>query len=280
MLLATMLYYFVISLMILSGYRIMEIGKSRLSLYSKPKELISKLSFNINDRRNILTDTGFVLSKKIYEISRLMGLIAILTFGYYFKNPLLIIVSISLYIISIPIEKIHNKTTIYGILITYIRKRYSDKKDMEIYQSIALLRNMIKTNKFNKLSSDYMIEQLAIYSELLRNTYFKVLNLLRLNKKQEAIQLFSSEVRTKVSSDFGRLIIELENMENRELDEILISLQKNIREERITKQKKNDELISDILYIPVVLNVLLIFINFLYVAYFINQKNFFSMLIN
>jgi hypothetical protein len=151
---------------------------------------------------------------------------------------------------------------------------------MEIYQSIALLRNMIKSNKFSKLSSDYMIEQLAVYSELLRNTYFKVLNLLRLNRKQEAIQLFSSEVRTKVSSDFGRLIIELENMENRELDEILISLQKNIREERITKLKKNDEIISDILYIPVVLNVLLIFINFLYIAYFINQKNVFSMLIN
>jgi hypothetical protein len=280
MLLATLLYYFVISIMIFSGYQIIAIGKSRLTLYSKPKELVNKLAFNIKDRRNILSNTGFTLSKNIYNIARLMGLIASLIVGYYFKNQFLIISSISLYIISIPIENIQNKTTIYGKLITLLRKSHSDKKDMEIYQSIALLRNMIKSNKFSKLSSDYMIEQLAVYSELLRNTYFKVLNLLRLNRKQEAIQLFSSEVRTKVSSDFGRLIIELENMENRELDEILISLQKNIREERITKLKKNDEIISDILYIPVVLNVLLIFINFLYIAYFINQKNVFSMLIN
>jgi hypothetical protein len=175
---------------------------------------------------------------------------------------------------------IGKRHTVFGKLITFLINRYSDKKDIEIYQSIAILRNMIKANKLNKLSSDYMIEQLAIYSELLRNTYFKVLNLLRLNRKQEAIQLFSIEVGTRVSLDFGRLIIELEKMDNRELDEILISLQKNIREERITKQKKNDEIISDILYLPVVVNVLLIFINFLYVSYFINQKNVFSVLIN
>jgi hypothetical protein len=232
------------------------------------------------DRRNIFCNTGLIMTKGKYELYRIIVLIVGISLGFYLKNSLLIILIIFAYIISIPIKTIGNRNTIYGKLISFLSKRYSDRKDTEIYQSIALLRNMIKANKFSKLSSDYMIEQIAIYSDLLRNTYFKVLNMLRLNRRQEAIQLFYSEVGTKVSLDFGRLIIEIENMENRELDEILISLQKNIREERITKLKKNDEMISDLLYLPVVINVLLIFINFLYVSYFINQKNVFSMLIN
>lgn len=280
MLLVTLLYYFTISIIILSALQLIDIGKSRLTPFRKHRKLISKLALNFSDKRNIFYNTGFTLSKNKYEAFRLMGIFAGVILGYYLQNTLIVISIIFLYVISIPIEKIQNKYTLYGKLLVFLKKRHSNEKDMEIYQSIALLRNMNKTNKFSKLSSDYMIEQLAIYSELLRSTYFKVLNLLRLNKKQEAIQLFSSEVGTKVSLDFGRLIIELENMENRELDEILISLQKNIREERITKLKKNDEIISDILYLPVVVNVLLIFINFLYVAYFINQKNIFSMIIN
>lgn len=276
----TLIYYLTILLIIFIGLQQIGIRKSRLSPYKKHKGLISKLALNFMDRRNIFCNTGLIMTKGKYELYRIIVLIVGISLGFYLKNSLLIILIIFAYIISIPIKTIGNRNTIYGKLISFLSKRYSDRKDMEIYQSIALLRNMIKANKFSKLSSDYMIEQIAIYSDLLRNTYFKVLNMLRLNRRHEAIQLFYSEVGTKVSLDFGRLIIEIENMENRELDEILISLQKNIREERITKLKKNDEMISDLLYLPVVVNVLLIFINFLYVSYFINQKNVFSMLIN
>jgi hypothetical protein len=276
----TLIYYLAIIIIISIGLQLIGKRRSRLNPKINHQGLIHIIGFNFTDKSNIFSNTGFNISKNKYETFRLIFFIVGLTLGLYLKNPMLILLTLITYILSIPIMTIGKRHTVFGKLITFLINRYSDKKDIEIYQSIAILRNMIKANKLNKLSSDYMIEQLAIYSELLRNTYFKVLNLLRLNRKQEAIQLFSIEVGTRVSLDFGRLIIELEKMDNRELDEILISLQKNIREERITKQKKNDEIISDILYLPVVVNVLLIFINFLYVSYFINQKNVFSVLIN
>ena len=54
---------------------------------------------------------------------------------------------------------------------------------------------------------------------------------------------------------------------------ISLYIQKNIKEERITEIKKRDEAVSDILYLPVVLDLLLVFFNFLYIAYFSQQKD-------
>jgi len=55
--------------------------------------------------------------------------------------------------------------------------------------------------------------------------------------------------------------------------ETLTSYQKAIEQVRLTKQKKWDELISDLIYFPVIMNVMMILINFIYVAYFIDQRN-------
>ena len=55
--------------------------------------------------------------------------------------------------------------------------------------------------------------------------------------------------------------------------ETLTSYQKAIEQVRLTKQKKWDEMISDLVYFPVIMNVMLILINFIYVAYFIDQRD-------
>jgi hypothetical protein len=46
---------------------------------------------------------------------------------------------------------------------------------------------------------------------------------------------------------------------------------------RLTEQKKKDEMISDMVYFPVVVNILVIFVNFIYVAYFLDQKEMLQM---
>jgi hypothetical protein len=83
-----------------------------------------------------------------------------------------------------------------------------------------------------------------------------------------------------VSRDFGRLLIQLDEISPRELEETLLSYRKNIREVKATRQKLQDEMMSDLLYLPVVINVLMIFVNFIYVAYFIEQKEMFGLLIS
>ena len=69
------------------------------------------------------------------------------------------------------------------------------------------------------------------------------------------------------------MLILLDDMEPADIYESVVSFQKNMKEERITEIKKRDEAVSDILYLPVVLDLLLVFFNFLYIAYFSQQKD-------
>jgi uncharacterized protein YneF (UPF0154 family) len=47
----------------------------------------------------------------------------------------------------------------------------------------------------------------------------------------------------------------------------------------MTVQKRRDETVSDLIYLPVVINVMLVFINFIYVGYFIDQKEMLTILL-
>ena len=278
----TIIYYLIIVSLFSLGLAIIPIpGKGVLSI--KPKIGKSKTRdffLRFNSIENVLSGTGYLITMRKYQYSRWIIFIIIAVYALYFKNARSLVILLLIYFITMPLENIKQKQTPFGLAMQFMRKNYSDKKDIEIYQSISLLRNMVVGSKGYKLSTDHIIEQLAIYSDILRHTYFKMMNLLRLNRKQEAVKLFFLEIGTKAGKDFGRILIDIDEVNPRELEEILISLQKNIREERITKQRKRDEVLSDILYLPVIVNVLLIFINFIYVAYFVNQKNLFSMMMN
>jgi hypothetical protein len=101
---------------------------------------------------------------------------------------------------------------------------------------------------------------------------------LRKNQKEDAIQSFIETVGSEFSKDFARLLTQWDEIDPRELTETLLSHQKNIREVRLTVQKRRDEMISDLIYLPVVVNVMLVFLNFIYVAYFLEQKQMLTML--
>lgn len=162
--------------------------------------------------------------------------------------------------------------------IKLVRRMKKEKQDKEIYEAIAFLRNMTAIGK-SHVSSDFVIQQLAGHKGLLKPVYVKMLSSLRLNQKEAAATIFYEAVGTPISKDFARLLIQWDEIDPEDLTEILLSHQKNIKEIRITEQKRKDELISDLIYFPVVVNVILIFMNFIYVAYFIDQKEMLEMFI-
>ena len=50
--------------------------------------------------------------------------------------------------------------------------------------------------------------------------------------------------------------------------------------DRLTKQKRRDEMVSDLVYFPVVVNAMAVLMNFIYVAYFLQQKEALNVLFN
>ena len=165
----------------------------------------------------------------------------------------------------------------HGKVAEMLKKQEQEKMDTEIYEDISFLRNLTIMGPGRSAGADYIIEQLSERRGRLQTIYGRMLHLLRQNQKGEAVQYFSVKVGTPISGDFARLLVQWDDIDPQELMETLLSHQKNIKEVRITRQKRRDEMISDLVYLPVVLNVMLIFINFIYVAYFIDQRDLLTM---
>lgn len=162
--------------------------------------------------------------------------------------------------------------------LTMVQNRKKQKMEREIYESIAYLRNLIVMGKGQRVGSDFIISKLAEQEGLLQPIYQKMLSLLRINKRETALEVFGIGVGTAMGKNFGSLLVQWDEINPEELTETLLSYQKTIKEVSITNQKKKDEIISDLVYLPVVVNLVLIMLNFVYVGYFLEQKEMLEML--
>lgn len=160
-----------------------------------------------------------------------------------------------------------------------VEKSRREKADIEIYEAISFMRNIIAIGKGGSHSSDSLIEELIQRRGILAPVYAKTLHLLRQNQKNEGAEYFAGATATKSGRELGRLLIKWDEIEPQQLSETLLSHQINIRETRATILKRRDEMVSDLIYLPVVVNIMLIFINFIYVGYFIDQREMLMMLI-
>jgi len=164
------------------------------------------------------------------------------------------------------------QTGILEIPARIIRNIREQSMDKEILEAIAFLRNLATLDRGKNSSSDYIIERLSEHNGILQSVYIKMLSQLRMNQPKEAAEYFSEKVGTTAGRDFAGLLIQWDRLEPSGLLETLLSYEKSIKAVRITYQKKRDEIVSELIYFPVVVNILVIFINFIYVAYFIDQR--------
>ncbi len=159
-----------------------------------------------------------------------------------------------------------------------VRKRKAKKADEEICEAISYLRNLILLGRGKIFSADTVIEQLVGQKGILSQCYGDMLRLFRQNQKDRAVKIFQEGSGTKKGGDFARLLMQWDELDPSKLIETLLSYQHSIMEARTTARKRRDEMLSDIIYLPVVINVMLVFINFIYVGYFIDLQNILSML--
>jgi hypothetical protein len=148
-----------------------------------------------------------------------------------------------------------------------------ERKDREIYEGISFLRNVTAVGMSGSMSADLALQRLAENRGVLQPVYAKTLGLLRLNKREEAAKRFGDAVGAGLGLDFIRVVLQWDDIDPKELTASLVSYQKSLKEMRVTTRKKRDEFLSDLIYIPVVVNILLIFMNFIFIAYFVEQRD-------
>lgn len=152
------------------------------------------------------------------------------------------------------------------------RKIHIESQEREIYEGISYLRNLICIGSEYRINGDYVLEELASLGGVLEKCYIRMLHYLRSNEKERALEYFVKAVFSDFASDYGKLLLQWDESEPESLLETLQLYQCGIREKQVTSRKKQDEIISDLVYLPVVVNVMVVLVNFVYVAYFLDQK--------
>lgn len=155
----------------------------------------------------------------------------------------------------------------------FLRERDRIKGEWEIGEAISYMRNAVAMGRGGQMSTGLILEELSELSGVLTPAYLKMLQYLRMNEKDKVVETLWEAAGCELSRDFSRLLLQWEELPPEMLVETLASYQDSLREVRQTRQKKRDEMVSDLIYLPVISNVMLVLVNFIYVAYFIDQRD-------
>lgn len=268
-----MFYYLGMLVLLITGIFLLEQNKK--GYLRKSKYLMYRIKAQASNgiKKNEKNSDKLV---KNYILVRYLIFISLWVSGLLKVNLLAILIAFVIYILMIPKEKILGYPTIYGVVAQQIKKYYQEKMDYEIYHAMSILKNIMMVQMYEPMGADYIISQIAEYSHYLKEAYYSALKHIRLNEKEKAIEALYKKVGTKNSKDFARLLIQMDEINPSELHETLQLYQKNIREERLTKEKRKNEAISDLLYIPAVINSMAVIMNFIIITYLMDQQEMFQ----
>jgi hypothetical protein len=154
--------------------------------------------------------------------------------------------------------------------------RRAERTDRELFEAIGLTRNLIAASGSVHLPADALFEQLARTEGVLSPAFRKALALLRVNRKDEMVRRFAEDVNTPMAGDFIRLLAKWDDVSPEKLSSTLLSYQSAVKEARTTALKRRNEIYSDLIYFPAVLNVLVVLMNFIFVSYYIEQRDLFE----
>ena len=166
-----------------------------------------------------------------------------------------------------------------AFLARYRKKRNLKVMEKELYQGVIFLQNYAILQQNAPKGAIYTAEQLRNYMDKLKAPLEILIHYMRMNRGKEGVQAFASRVESKYAEGFARLLVSLDEMKIGDVRETLEMFRQNIREENITREKRRIETLSDLVYIPVICNVMLVFINFIYIAYYAQQKELFQQLL-
>ena len=164
--------------------------------------------------------------------------------------------------------------TVKNFLIKIRAASGKKKQEAEIYSALSAMSTLAAGlgEKHVLLRSDLLIEHIIPSSPVLSGILSECLALIRLNQKQKAVELFSGTVCAEYSKDFILLLTSWDDIDPDKLINGIVSLRSAIGEKRMTALKRKAEKLSDIVYLPVVISTLLVFLNFIYIGYYARQR--------
>ena len=150
--------------------------------------------------------------------------------------------------------------------------RMKRKMSQELAESLSYIRNLVILGRGEKMSVELLMEELSGICDLLSPAFTDMARCLHVNDKDRASKCLYETIGENYAKDIGTFLAHWEDIPPKELLSSVDAYRSTLRERRQTELKKKDEIISDLVYFPVVLNSMVVLLNFIYVAYFLEQK--------
>ncbi len=217
-------------------------------------------------------ESGFRMDDSAYKMLRYLVLVGSLAAesafffsrGQFSLRDLFVIVV--LFAISAPVEKIGSYRTPFGILIERLAAGRKMRIDREHLDAMTQLKNLCVAQSDNRLSGDYLVEQLFKYSRVTKPAYSKLLSHWRLGQFKQGCDIFAGMLNTKMSCELASVFEKIDYMSHEELVSQLEVYQSHIREERLTRFQRRQEMQSYIMYAPVIASAFVVILNFMIIV--------------
>ena len=251
---------------------------ARRNKYKKLKANLDKIFINNNSINDILINLNLGIDYEKYQIFRYSTFMLLLFYcisDAFLKNYVYsqkhILLLLLLFFITSPQKYIYGKKTFFLFIIEYIQKQIDKEKNEEIYRAIGQLRNLAIARKDNPPSGSFYLEQIIRFTNKTKPMFNQFMKYWNMNNKTAASDYFVKNINLKESRDIVNLFIKLDDLNPSELISQLSLFQDKFRKQRLIEKQKKNENISYILYSSVIFSALIVLLNFVIVAFWIDN---------
>ncbi len=153
--------------------------------------------------------------------------------------------------------------------------RFRRKKNVmlgELSESMAYINNLVVLGRAGSLSAELLLTELADFCPKLGPVYLDMVHSLHTNDREKAADALYKAIGDSYARDIGEFLAGWDDIPPGDMKNTINIYTDALRSERDSRARKRDEIVSDLIYFPAVVNSMLVLLNFIYVAFFIEQK--------
>ena len=165
-----------------------------------------------------------------------------------------------------------------GLIASLKSSRKKEQMEQELSEALSYIRNLVILGRGSSMSGELLMEELSDVTKALSPVFLDMATSLHVNDKERAASALYKAMGDSASRDIGAFLSRWEDIPPAELASSVEAYRSALREKRETALRRRDEVISDLVYFPVIANSMAVLLNFIYVAYFLEQKEALSVL--
>ena len=177
-------------------------------------------------------------------------------------------------------QELARKSTPYRKMQKFAAGRRQEAMQRDLAESLSYIKNLVVIGRGENMSAQLLLEELSELSKDLGPVFLSMARCIQLFDKETAARQLFEALPFSYAKDIGEFLAGWEDVPPADLLNTVEVYRSALREDRLTRQKRRDEMISDLVYFPVVVNAMAVLMNFIYVAYFLQQKDALSILFN